>query len=93
MLDEKTIRHVGELSKMNLTDEDVKKYQKELAPIMKNINKLNDLNIEGEMLISPTNNKNILGEDIEGEMLTHQEIFKNVKKESDSYVVVLPVIV
>jgi aspartyl-tRNA(Asn)/glutamyl-tRNA(Gln) amidotransferase subunit C len=90
----KEVLHVANLARLNVKEDEIERYSNQLSSILTEIDKIATLNIEeeGDILISPTSNKNVYKEDIEGPMLTKKEIFKNTNNTSDDYVVVPKVI-
>lgn len=93
-LERDAVKHVARLARLYVREEEIEKYGVQLAQILTEIDKINKVTVkeETEMLIAPTNNKNEYHEDIVGEMLTKEEIFKNAKHVSDGYIIVPRVI-
>ena len=93
-LTSKEVLHVANLARLNVKEDEIERYSNQLSSILTEIDKIANVDIkeEGDILISPTSNKNIYKEDIEGHMLTKKEIFKNTNNVVDDYVVVPKVI-
>lgn len=91
ILDENKVKHVEDLARLNLNDEEILIYQKQLGAILEDISKIENVDVDSfDMMISPCSDINKYG--TEGEMLSREEIFKNVKHERDSYILVPKVI-
>jgi aspartyl-tRNA(Asn)/glutamyl-tRNA(Gln) amidotransferase subunit C len=83
------VMRVANLAKLEINEEQTKKYGVQLAQILTEIDKI--LNVEvntDEILIAPTNIINRYSSDEVGKMLTQKEVFKNVNNAVDGYVVV-----
>ncbi len=93
-LEKEKVMHVADLARLYVKNEEMEKYEIQLADIMTEIDKINELNIDEkeEILIAPTENLNGYREDLVGEMLDQESIFKNAKHVSDGYIVVPRVI-
>lgn len=93
-LEREVVDHVADLARLYVSEEEKDKYGVQLAQILTEIDKINKVNVEDEedMLIAPTENKNEYREDIVGEMLKKDAIFKNAKHASDGYIIVPRVI-
>jgi len=59
-LSNEDILHVSYLSKLNI--DDIDKYIKDLEDILKSIDKINKLDIKGNVMISPSKNNNIFSD-------------------------------
>ena len=55
--------HVASLARLELTKEEEEKYARELYLIFNEINKIKDLDIDGDIMISPSTNKCALRDD------------------------------
>jgi aspartyl/glutamyl-tRNA(Asn/Gln) amidotransferase C subunit len=68
MITEKEVRHIAKLARLNLTEKETKKYQKEFSKILDYVGKLKRVNVSK---IEPTSYfilvKNIMREDKESE--------------------------
>jgi len=64
MIDEKIVRHVAKLARLDLSDEEVKKFSSQLEGIFEYMEILNDIDVEGVELTSQvTGLLNVLGKD------------------------------
>lgn len=93
-LNKENVKHVAELSKLSLTEEELERYEKNLNAIWSDIGKIIDVEIDKDasILISPIENKNIFSEKGESTMLSHEEIFRGVPNRCGDYVAVPKVI-
>lgn len=56
MFSDEDILKISELSKVGIDNNEIELYKKELSMIMNEINKIKDLDLECDKLISPTSN-------------------------------------
>ena len=95
MITEENVLKVANLANLELNEEKLKKYTKQLSDILSEIDKITKADInEEEMLIAPTSKKDINNfESNETEKsLTKEEIFKNVSNHDRNYVIVKRVV-
>lgn len=93
-LTEKEVKDVAHLARLQLTEEEVPKYQEALGQILTEINKINEANITPEeaLLIAPTTNQNCYNEDEVRDMITKEDAFSNSKNSNGMYIVVPKVV-
>lgn len=58
-LSKEYVLHVAELAKLHVSDDDVVKYQEQLKCILDEINKIKEVDIDNNIMISPSDNKNV----------------------------------
>ena len=93
MINEEQVKHIADLAKLNIKDEEIQKYQKQLSDIMTEIDKIVEVDIENDdIMISPTDNKNCYSEDVIEEHISRDDAFKNAKNVKASYITVQKVI-
>jgi len=64
-LSKEDVLHVAHLARISIEDTEVEIYQKELNEILNEMKKINEVDVKNdEILISPSDNKNIYREDI-----------------------------
>lgn len=84
-LTKEEVLHVADLAKIEVDENDIIKYKVELKQIMNQIDLINKVNIdEEEILISPSNNKNIYREDVF--VNEDIDILKNAPKSNGNYI-------
>lgn len=88
-LDREKVLHVASLAKLRIEEDEIDKYVKELKDLMDEVNRIQEVEIEDdEILICPTENKDVYKDDTIGSMLTREEILKNANKKYGSYIAV-----
>ena len=83
-LTKEEVLHVAHLARINVTDEEIKKYQVGLKQILNEVNRINEVNVDDDILISPSSNENVYRNDtpIDEEV----DILKNSPKASGNYI-------
>lgn len=93
MINEEQVKHIADLAKLNVKEDEIKKYQKQLSDIMTEITKIVEVDIENDdIMISPTDNKNCYSEDVIEQHISREEAFKNAKRVRADYITVPKVI-
>ena len=88
-LDREKVLHVASLAKLRIEEAEIEKYAKELKDLMSEVDRIQEAQIDDEeILISPSENKNVYKDDTVGSMLTREEILKNANKKYCSYIAV-----
>ncbi len=83
-IDEKLVRHVANLARLELSDEDVARYQKQLARVFKHIEQLNEVDIEGVRPLTGAGDfTNVFREDEERSCLPREETLRNAPESKD----------
>ena len=95
MITKETVLKVAELANLEIKEEKLEKYTKQLSDILNEIEKITNVEItEDEMLIAPTTKKDI--KDFEGnkteKSLSKDEIFKNAANHDHNYITVKRVV-
>lgn len=92
-IDEKTVRHVAKLAKLEFKENEIQKFTEQLDGIIEMVEQLEDLEAEG---VSGTYhgiiNDTVLREDVAEEGTDREELFKNVKSQKDGYIEVPAII-
>lgn len=78
------VLHVAHLTRIDVTEEDINKYKVQLKQILDEINRINELDVDGDILISPTDNKNVYREDIG--INEDVDVLRNAPKKSGNYI-------
>ena len=90
MLSSEDILHVARLAHLSIKDEEIETYKKELNTIWNDVNKINSLEeINTDILISPTENKDIAREDVSEEMISIKELKVNAPSTSGNFIKVV----
>ena len=78
------VLHVAHLARIDVTEEDINKYKIQLKQILAEITRINELDVDGDILISPTDNKNVYREDIG--IQENVDVLRNAPKKSGNYI-------
>lgn len=78
------VLHVAHLARINVSDEDVEKYKVQLKQILNEMEKINEVDVDGDILISPSNNKNEYREDVG--INSDVDILSNAPKKNGNYI-------
>lgn len=78
------VLHVAHLARIDVTEEDINKYKVQLKQILDEINRINELDVDGDILISPTDNKNVYREDVGNN--EDVDVLRNAPKKSGNYI-------
>ena len=93
MIDEEKVRHIASLAKLNVSDDEMIKYQKQLTDILTEIDKILKVDIKNEeIMISPSDNRNVYSLDVIENHISKSDAFKNAKRVKGDYIVVPKVI-
>ena len=93
MVSEEKVRHIAALAKLNVSDDEMIKYQKQLTDILTEIDTLLKVDIKNEeIMISPSDNRNVYSEDVIENHISKSDAFKNAKRVKGDYIVVPKVI-
>ena len=83
-LTKEEVLHVANLARINVTEEEIKKYQIGLKQILDELNRINEVNADEDILISPTLNNNVYREDVGID--ENVDVLKNAPKRSGNYI-------
>lgn len=87
-LTEEQVLHVANLARLNVNQEEITKYGIQLKDILTEINKINNVNITGDIMISSCDNHNMYKEDEVKKGITKEEMFSNAKNNDGEYIIV-----
>lgn len=73
------VKHIAELSRISLTDEELKKFTPQMETILESVKVLNDIDTTDVEPMKGHIDLKDLREDIPGECLTQEEVLKNAK--------------
>ena len=92
-LSEKEVRHIALLSRLQLSDEEVKQYASQLTDILDYVKKLQSLDTEGvEPMISASGSGSVFREDKPRPGLSREAAFESAPSHDEAYFRVPPVI-
>ena len=93
MIEKEKVKHIADLAKINISEEEYRKYQQQLTDILMEIDKILEVDIKEEnIMISPTDNSNCYSEDVVLNHISREDVFKNAKRVSGDYIIVPKVI-
>ena len=86
-IDADAVRHIGKLSRIELTDEEVRTFPGQLTDVLQYFDKLQELDTENVIpMVHAVELGNILAEDIPQDSLTPDEALKNApQREGDFF--------
>ena len=77
-IDTDLVRHIGRLSRIELTDRQVETFRKQLADILSYFDKLQELHTEDVLpMAHAVESNNVFGDDVPAESLSPDEALKN----------------
>jgi aspartyl-tRNA(Asn)/glutamyl-tRNA(Gln) amidotransferase subunit C len=81
------VLHVARLARIELTEEEIAKYQVQLKTLFDEVEKIKDVELKSnDKLITPVEHTTELREDVAGNMLDPEEIMKNVPVSNGNFV-------
>ena len=92
-IDEDLVRHIGKLSRIELTDEQVQTFGRQLASILEYFDKLQQLDTEGvEPMAHAVELHNVLADDVPAAGLTGEQALANAPQSDGGFFLVPKVI-
>ncbi len=92
-LTKEEVLHVADLARIEVTKEELEKYQVELKKLLDDVEKINDVdNYDDERMIAPWTNNTTLRSDEPGDMLDPKEVLLNAPHHTGNYIAVPTVI-
>lgn len=92
-ISEEEVKHVANLARLAVTDDEVKKFQQNLDAIITYAEQLNEIDTEN---IEPTSHvldmKNVMREDVPSKGLPREEVLKNAPEHQDGQIKVPSII-
>ena len=93
IIDKETVQSIAHLARLHLNENEEKSMMSDLNKIIGWMDKLNELDTEDiAPLISMSDNKNIMREDVTKEHISHYDALKNAPRKDSDYVRVPKVI-
>ena len=84
-ISEEQVKHVAKLASLELSDEEITKYQKDLDEILEYINKLSEVNTENVPATSHVHGSvNVFRDDVVGESLPKDEALRNAPAKNEN---------
>ena len=92
-LTKEEVLHVADLARIELSEEEIEKYQVQLKQLMNDIDKIKEVKgYDDERMIAPWNSNTKLRKDIQGEMLDTEKVLNNAPHHRGNYISVPTVI-
>lgn len=92
-LDREKVLHVADLGRIKINEDEIQKFGYGLKQILDEINKIDEIDAgTEEILVSPTDNKNIYRDDIVGTSISIKDALSNAPQIKGNYVEVVRVI-
>ncbi|MEG0826416.1 MAG: Asp-tRNA(Asn)/Glu-tRNA(Gln) amidotransferase subunit GatC [Bacilli bacterium] len=91
-LNKNDIKHVALLARLKINDEELENYEIQLNDILTDLNKISETKIEGDIMITPSNNRNRFNEDEVLPMIDKNEVLKRANKTNGDFITVSRVI-
>ncbi len=82
-IDEKTVRHVAKLARLELTEKEVKTFQKDMNNVLESFNVLSD--VEAEPSFQPMHMENVFRKDDVEKSLSQGEALLNTKHKEKGF--------
>ena len=89
MIEKEQVKHIADLAKLSIKDEEMEKYQKQLTDILTEIDKIIEVEIDNkDIMISPTENKNVYSDDVIETHISKSDALLNAKHKRSDYITV-----
>ncbi len=85
-MDKKTLKHIAELSRIRLTDEELEKYTPQMETILNTAKELQEIDTKGVQPMKAHVSFESLRDDIPGDSLTQEEVLRNANYTENGYV-------
>ena len=86
-IDTKTVKHVANLVRLGITEEEAQKFSGQFSAIIEYFNMLNEVDTENVVPASDiANAENVLREDVVKPSMSHDEFIKNAPNSERGYV-------
>ena len=85
-LSKKEVEHVASLGRLILNEEEKDKYARDLYVLLNEINKIKQIDIEGEGLIAPPTNDCVLREDVPVSHESPEKLISNAPNNSLNFI-------
>ena len=86
-MDKKTVKKVAELSRLELTDKEIKKFTQDLSEVINAFRTLQKIPTRGvKPTFQPIETRNVLREDKVEPSIPREKLLKNLKNREDGYI-------
>ena len=81
------VMHVAKLARINITDDELEMYRKDLKTLLTDVEKIKDIKLDDtNILVSPIEDEITLRSDLDTDSVSFDEIKKNVPKTVGNFV-------
>jgi len=84
-IDEKLVRHVAQIARLSLSDEEIAKFTPEMQDIIGLFEELSDMKLDDDPSFQPLEIKDVMREDTPGECLTQEQALSLTEHKKDGY--------
>ncbi len=85
-MDAETVKHVAKLARLNLSEEELKKFARELSTVEEEFSKIKEVDTDKvDPSFQPLEMKNVFREDAEEEPLSQEEALSNTEHKENGY--------
>ena len=92
-LSREELLHVARLARIELTEEEIEKFQVQLKQLLDDVEKINEVKgYDDDILIACWENNTELRKDVEGDMLDPKKVLENAPRHAGNYIEV-PVVI
>lgn len=86
-LDKEEVMHVANLARINLSEEEIDKYARDLKLLLDDVEKIKDIETtDDELLVTPVEHESILRNDNDTSSINFSDVKKNVPKTVGNFV-------
>ena len=92
-LTKEEVMHVANLARINISDDEIDKYAKDLKKLLNEVEKIKDIDVDTEeLLVTPVSHESVLRKDTDTSSVSFNDVKKNVPAVTGNFVEV-PVMV
>ena len=86
-LTKEEVMHVAHLARINVSEDEIDKYARELKLLLDDVDKIKDIEVDDvDLLVTPVDHKSILRKDNDTSSIEFNEVKKNVPKTVGNFV-------
>jgi aspartyl-tRNA(Asn)/glutamyl-tRNA(Gln) amidotransferase subunit C len=86
MIDKETVKHVAKASRINLSDEEIEKFAKELDEVLGSFALLNEVDTSNTVpSFQPNEIKNVVRDDVAEESLSQDDALSNAEQKEEKF--------
>jgi len=84
-MEEVDIKEVAKLARLELTEEEIKKFSRDLEEVKKMFDEIDKIEVKEEPCFQPVEIKNVMRKDKVGKSASQEEIFSNTEHKEDKF--------